>query len=221
MNDDSDYLLLSGIQHFSFCRRQWALIHIEQQWAENELTQEGHWLHRRVHDADFTERRGAVLLSRGMPIRSETLKITGQCDMVEITEDLAGVPIHGREGRWRLYPVEYKHGKANPESADAMQLCAQAMCLEEMFVTDIPEGALYSGEQHRRHPVVFTDETRQSVRDAVKEMHQLFDRGFTPKARAKAACKRCSLREICQPELPKGGSARAYVTRMLEGETIE
>lgn len=221
MNDDADYLLLSGIQHFCFCRRQWALIHIEQQWAENELTKEGRWLHERVHDADFTERRGAVLLSRGMPVRSEALGITGQCDMVEMTADPAGVPILGREGRWRLYPVEYKHGKASPESADAMQLCAQAMCLEEMFVTDIPEGALYSAEQHRRHQVIFTDEIRQNVRAAVKEMHQFFDRGFTPKARAKAACKRCSLRENCQPDLPKGGSARAYVARMLEEEAKE
>ena len=138
--------MISGLKHFAFCRRRWALIHIEQLWCENALTQEGHYLHERVHDPNFTQLRGSVLLSRAMPVRSEALHITGECDMVELHRDPNGVPIHGRTGLWRLYPVEYKHGKPDARGADELQLCAQAMCLEEMFVTEIPEGSVYYAE---------------------------------------------------------------------------
>lgn len=149
-NDDSDFLMISGLKHFQFCRRRWALVHIEQLWEENALTLEGHYMHERVHDDGFTEARGSVLLSRGMPVRSQELRITGVCDMVELYKDEGGVTIQGRNGRWRLYPVEYKLGQPDLQGADALQLCAQAMCLEEMFVTDIPEAALYYGKIKRR-----------------------------------------------------------------------
>lgn len=219
MSDDADFLMLSGLKHFRFCRRRWALVHIEQLWSENALTLDGHYMHERVHDDGFTESRGAVLLSRGMPVRSETLRITGECDMVELYRQEDGVPIRGREGRWRLYPVEYKHGRPDPRGADELQLCAQAMCLEEMFVADIPEGALYYGKTHHRLKVSFTGELRQEVRDAVKEMHQLFDRGYTPRAKLTNACKSCSLKELCQPGLTKQMSASEYVRRALMEDT--
>ncbi len=210
--------MLSGIQHFAFCRRQWALIHIEQQWRENHLTYEGHHLHERVHDAEFTEKRGSVLLSRGMPVRSEALRVTGVCDMVEMTQDENGVPIQGREGRWRLYPVEYKRGMLERTQAAEMQLCAQAMCLEEMFVTDIPEGAVYSAAEHKRHAVEFTPELREKVRAALEEMNKYLERGYTPKVRKKKGCDSCSMREACQIDMLSGGSARGYVKRMLAEE---
>ena len=215
MNDDGDFLLLSGLSHFCYCRRRWALIHIEQQWAENSLTQEGHYLHERVHDADFTEKRGSILLSRGMPVRSERLRITGSCDMVEMTQDASGVPIQGREGRWRLYPVEYKRGRIDPSGSAVWQLCAEALCLEEMFVTEIPEGAIYSAEQHRRHCVALTDELRKSVVDALETMHKLYARGETPKGKLSKACKSCSMLDICQPSLGQNRSVREYMSRML------
>ena len=110
--------MLSGLKHFAFCRRRWALVHIEQLWKENVLTLDGHYMHERVHDAGFTESRGSTLLSRAMPISSQALRITGECDMVELHRDPAGVPIHGRDGLWRLYPVEYKRGKPDPRGAD-------------------------------------------------------------------------------------------------------
>ena len=157
MANDADFLMLSGLKHFRFCRRRWALVHLEQQWSENVLTLEGHYMHERVHDDNFTELRGSVLLSRGMPIRSETLKITGECDMVELHRDENGVSIQGREGKWRIYPVEYKHGRPDERGADELQLCAQAMCLEEMFVTDIPEGAIYYGKTRHRMTVALTE----------------------------------------------------------------
>lgn len=210
--------MLSGLTHFRFCRRRWALVHIEQQWAENALTLEGEYLHERVHDEAFTEKRGAVLLSRGMPVRSETLRITGNCDLVELTQSDDGIPIQGRSGRWRVVPVEYKRGRPDPGGAEIWQLCAQAMCLEEMFVTDIPEGAIYYGALRGRHAVTLTAELRAEVRGAVEEMHRLFVRGHTPKVRPKKACKSCSLREICAPDLLSAASAKAYVEKILEEE---
>lgn len=215
-SDDRDFLMLSGLKHFVFCRRRWALVHIEQLWCENALTLDGHHLHERVHDAGFTESRGSVVLSRGMPVRSQALRITGECDMVELHRDPSGVPIHGREGNWDLYPVEYKRGKPDERGADEMQLCAQAMCLEEMFVTDIPKGAVYYAQTRRRLEVAFTEGLREQVRDSLTEMHRLFDRGYTPRAKMTRACKNCSMAELCQPVLSKQISASDYVRRRLE-----
>lgn len=208
--------MLSGLAHFAFCRRQWALIHVEQLWCENVLTLDGHYMHERVHDANFTESRGNVLLSRAMPVRSQTLRITGECDMVELHRDPAGIPIHGRDGLWRIYPVEYKRGKPDGRGAAELQLCAQAMCLEEMLVTDIPEGAVYYGETRRRQKVALTADLRQQVCRLLEEMHSIFSRGYTPKAKITKACRSCSLVELCQPTLFKQPPASEYVKHMLE-----
>lgn len=216
MNDDSEFLMLSGLKHFCFCKRRWALVHIEQQWAENVLTLEGEYMHERVHDAEFTEKRGSVLLSRGMPVRSERLRITGICDMVEMSQNDLGVEINQREGQWLLYPVEYKHGRPDPTGADELQLCAQAMCLEEMFVTDIPAGAIYYGETRRRQEVALTESLREKVRTMTEEMHRLFDRQYTPTVKMTKACNNCSLYEVCQPRLSRHASASEYVSRMMK-----
>ena len=138
--------------------------------------------------------------------------------MVELHRDPSGVQIHGREGTRRLYPVEYKRGKPDERGADEMQLCAQALCLEEMFVTDIPEGAVYYAQTHRRRNVIFTEKLRQQVRAALEEMHQLFARGYTPRAKMTRACKNCSMVNLCQPALSKRLSASEYVRRVLEEE---
>ncbi len=213
---DADFLALSGLKHFCFCRRRWALVHIEQQWQENALTVSGHLMHERVHDENFTESRGSVLLSRGMPVRSQKLRITGACDLVELHRDENGIAICGRSGTWRVFPVEYKHGEPDERGADAMQLCAQALCLEEMLAVEIPEGAIYYGKIHRRVSVAFRAELRQQTIQKIEEMHRLFARGCTPKAKWTKACKSCSLVEVCQPLLTKRVSASVYVQRMLE-----
>lgn len=218
MVNDADFLMLSGLKHFRFCRRRWALVHLEQQWQENALTLEGHYMHERVHDDNFTELRGSVLLSRGMPVRSEMLKITGECDMVELHKSEAGVPIQGRAGLWQVYPVEYKHGEPDERGADELQLCAQAMCLEEMLVTEIPEGAIYYGKTRHRMTVALTEDLRKQTKDALKEMHRLFAQGYTPKAKWTRACKNCSLVEICLPKLEKRMRASEYVKHMLAEE---
>lgn len=206
MNNDSDFLMISGLEHFAFCRRQWALIHVEQLWRENVLTLEGAYMHERVHDAGFTELRGSTLLSRAMPVRSEIMRVTGECDMVELHSDPAGVPIRGRDGLWRLYPVEYKRGRPNDRGAEQLQLCAQAMCLEEMFQTQIPEGAIYYITSHRRYPVSFTAELRSLVKETIERI-EAFRRSFSiPPAEYGAKCKACSLREHCLPSVQRSAS---------------
>ncbi len=148
-------LSLSGIQHFAFCRRQWALIHIENLWAENVRTVEGSILHERAHDEQFTESRGNVLILRGFRVASEKMGLNGVCDVVEFHRNACGVSLHGREGLWLPYPAEYKRGKPKEDDCDQLQLCAQAMCLESMFVCDIPEGCLFYGELRRRQRYPF------------------------------------------------------------------
>ena len=148
--DPDSYLLMSGIQHFCFCRRQWALIHLEQQWAENLRTAEGHLLHERCHDEALHEKRGGLLTVRGMRVVSHRLQLSGVCDVVEFRASPEGVPLQDYPGLWLPLPVEYKHGSPKANDADRLQLCAQAMALEEMLVCEIPRGALFYAETRRR-----------------------------------------------------------------------
>ncbi len=163
MYEEADYLQLSGLQHFVFCRRQWALIHIENLWAENYRTADGTVMHENVHNTAYRESRGERKIARGMYVHSARLGISGQCDAVEFLRSADGVPITGWEGCWQPYPVEYKRGRPQAIDADRLQLCAQAICLEEMLCCDIPEGALYYGETRRREAVDFTDGLRETV----------------------------------------------------------
>ena len=213
---EEDYLQLSGLQHFKFCRRQWALIHIENQWAENGRTADGAIMHEKAHDAEWKERRGDLLITRDMHVFSPALGISGACDVVEFRRSETGVSLHGQEGLYQPFPVEYKRGSPRGDTVNALQLCAQAMCLEEMLCCDIPEGALYYGETRRRETVPLTRELRQEVRDCLAEMHALYQRGHTPKVRPTKACNACSLKELCLPKLLRGGSARDYVKARLE-----
>ncbi|MBR6096716.1 MAG: CRISPR-associated protein Cas4 [Oscillospiraceae bacterium] len=213
---EDDYLPLSGLQHFAFCRRQWALIHLENLWAENLRTTEGALLHERAHDASVRERRGDLLILRGVRVSSDALGVSGTCDVLELHADPAGVTLAGTEGRWRPYPVEYKRGHAKESPADRLQLCAQAMCLEEMLCCDIPEGALFYGETRRRETVPFTLALRQQVQDSLAEMHALYRRGHTPKVRPGTFCNACSLKPLCLPKLLNKRSAAAYLAQALE-----
>ena len=210
--NEREPLLLSGIQHFAFCRRQWALIHIEQQWSENARTVDGTLFHRRAHDDAQFESRGDLLIARGFRIASQRLNLVGVCDVVEFHRDPAGIELFGREGRWSVYPVEYKKGAPKASDADRLQLCGQAMCLEEMLACDIPEGSLFYGETRRRETVAFTDELRGQVTTMLDEMRRLYDRGHTPRAKPTKGCNACSLREICLPCLNKLPKVSAYIT---------
>lgn len=210
-------LLISGIQHFVFCKRQWALIHLEQQWAENVYTAEGDIFHKTSHDAERTEKRGDLLITRGMQVASHRLGITGKCDVVEFRRDPEGIALYGWEGKWRPYPVEYKRGRPKAHNADALQLAAQAVCLEEMLACTIAEGCLFYGETHRREPVPLTDALRGELTDTLEEMRALFKRGHTPRVKPSKACKQCSLKEQCLPGQP-AQSVSAYIQARLKEE---
>ncbi len=211
MYSEEDYLMLSGIQHFAFCRRQWALIHIEQQWTENERTTAGELMHKKAHDAGSFEKRGELLIARGLRVSSPMLGVSGQCDVVEFHQHKEGVTLFGYDGKWNLTPVEYKHGSPKENNADELQLCAQAMCLEEMFQTNIPDGYLYYGENRRRSHLEFTESLREEVRRMTKEMHDLFQRGYTPNVKPTKRCKACSLENLCIPKLQKAMKVRTYI----------
>lgn len=211
------WLPLSGIQHFIFCRRQWALIHVERQWQENALTAEGRIMHHRVDDPFFTEKRKDVIVARSVPVSSPALGLTGVCDVVEFTLSPHGVQLPGREERYLAAPVEYKRGKAKPDQSDEAQLCAQAMCLEAMLAISIPVGYLYYGQTRRRVPVELTDGLRELVQKAAREMHGYFDRGYTPRVKPFKGCRSCSLADVCLPQLQdKIVTASAYIKQQIE-----
>lgn len=211
----NEYLMLSGIQHFAFCRRQWALIHIENQWQENYHTAVGNVFHEKVHDNTSVEKRGDIIISRGIPIHSNTLKISGECDVVEFRKNSKGIKIDRYDGTYIPYPVEYKKGAPKKTDIDILQLVAQAMCLEEMFLCDIEYGYLYYGKSRHREKVKITEELKVRVGSMTKEMHMLFKKGHTPKVKPTKACNLCSLKDICLPELTKVKTVRAYIEKNI------
>lgn len=216
MYSEEEYLMLSGIQHFAFCRRQWAMIHIEQQWAENYRTTAGELMHKKAHDEGSFEKRGDLLIVRGLRISSRELGLSGQCDVVEFHRDDEGVKLFGYEGKWTPVPVEYKHGAPKEDNADELQLCAQAICLEEMFQIRISDGYLFYGENRRRSHVEFTEDLREAVKKAAGEMHDLFQKGYTPNVKPTKKCRACSLEDLCLPKLQKTVRVRTYIEQGIK-----
>lgn len=212
------YLDLSGLQHFAYCRRQWALIHVEGLWQENLRTLEGHFLHERAHDAELTEKRGDLLVVRGLPVSSAELGVSGICDVVEFHADPRGVTLAGWPGLWQPCPVEYKRGSPKVSDADRLQLCCQAMCLEEMLLCPtISQADLFYGQTRRREQVALDAALRQTVGEMLQEMHAYQQRQYTPQAKPTKGCNACSLKGLCLPKLSRRtGSARAYVDAKLE-----
>lgn len=217
---EEEYLMISGIQHFKFCRRQWALIHIEQQWAENYHTAVGELMHKKAHDPYIMEKRKDVLIVRALPIASRKLGAVGECDIVEFHKCDDGVSLRGHRGLYSIYPIEYKKGKPKVSEEDKLQLVVQTMALEEMFSTQIEEGAIYYGETRRREVVQVSQELRDMATKMFEEMHDYFKRGYTPKVKQSKSCNSCSLKDICLPRLNKAGSVKNYISQML-GENVE
>ncbi len=198
---DDDSLPLSGLQHLAFCSRQWALIHLEQVWVENVRTAEGRLLHERP-DVPGESRRATVRTVRGMWLRSERLHLTGRADVVEF--------------RPSPYPVEYKRGRGKPQDCDAVQLCAQALCLEEMLDTAIAVGAIFYGTPRRRLEVEFTPALRWRTEELAATMHRLYRKGLTPAATPGPHCRNCSLVNVCLPEVTaRDDAAGRWVTVQL------
>lgn len=217
---EDDYLMISGIQHFAFCRRQWALIHLEQQWTENYKTMDGNFMHRQAHNGAFHEKRKDIIISRGMPVFSRIMGVSGICDIVEFHADESGTLIRTFGGKYTPLPIEYKRGKPKDHDADILQVAAQAMCLEEMFSTQIPEGALFYGETRRREIVEITEELRNEVKLMFQEMHQYYERKYTPKVKTGKGCNSCSLKDICMPRLGKVSSVKTYMNQVFMEEDI-
>lgn len=213
---EDDYLLLSGIQHFVFCRRQWALIHIEQQWAENLRTVSGDIMHRNVHDSAFNETRGDIITARAMAVSSAELGISGECDVVEFRKCRNGITLFGRDGEYSVTPIEYKRGAPKEDECDIMQLTAQAMCLEEMLCCKITHGFLFYGETRHRFEVEFTDDLRARTVAVISEMHKLYRDKYTPKVKRTKSCNACSLKNICLPSICSKLSADGYISEMLD-----
>lgn len=217
-----EMLPLSGLQHFFFCRRQWALIHVEQQWQENVLTVEGKLMHERVDDPFLVESRKGVIVARAVPVASPTLGLSGVCDVVEFAPAAEGVQLPGKDGMYQVTPVEYKRGKQKQEPSDEAQLCAQALCLEEMLATSIPTGYLFYGQTRRRVAVPLTDALREQVRKAAAEMHAYLARGYTPRVKPFKGCRACSLADVCLPKVQgKNTTAAEYIQFRLAQELVE
>jgi CRISPR-associated exonuclease Cas4 len=209
MFSEDQLLPLSALQHLLFCERQCALIHIEQAWAENRLTVEGKNLHAKVHEAD-DESRGDLRLVRGLRLRSLRLGLVGQADVVEF---------HKQGDGWTPFPVEYKRGRPKPDACDEVQLCAQAICLEEMTTASIPEGAIFYGQPRRRHAVLLDNHLRAQTESAAQRLHELIGRGETPPAVYEKKCESCSLLNVCMPKTAtRTKSARRYLGQILENK---
>jgi len=208
MYNPDELIQLSALQHYAFCPRQFALIHVEQVWQENRLTAEGRIMHERVHE-EGDESRGNIRIERGASLRSLRLGLIGKADVIEY---------HRRtDGSWQPFPVEYKRGKPKPDDSDKVQLCAQALCLEEMLNVSIPGGALFYGKTRRRLEVAFDDALRLETRNIAQLAHELIESGQTPKPVYARRCESCSLTGECMPKtIQKKRSVENYIKRMLD-----
>jgi CRISPR-associated exonuclease Cas4 len=207
MYEIDDLLPLSALQHIVFCERQCALIYTEQVWAENRLTVEGKILHERVHEEGL-ESRGDVRIEHGVPLRSLRLGLVGKADVVEF---------HRLPGdKWQPFPVEYKRGKPKPDDCDRVQLCAQAMCLEEMLAVEVPSGALFYGKIRRRQDVVFDESLRRKAEETAQKARALIESGKTPPPVFGKRCKSCSLVAECLPKtIEKKPSVGRYLAKAV------
>ena len=207
MFSESDLLPLSGLQHLAFCERQWALIHLEQQWVENRLTAEGRQMHEHAHEQKEEWREG-VRVSRGLAACSLRLGLAGIVDVVEFRPQLQGSP--------RPFPIEYKRGRPKPDRCDEVQLCAQALCLEEMVGVEVPSGAIFYGQPRRRTEVNFDSNLRTETEVLAQRLHVLYTARATPKAQYAPKCDRCSLLEVCLPATAgEGRSVANYLREAL------
>ena len=240
--DEDDLLPISALQHLLFCERQAALIHVERVWADNRFTAEGNVLHKKAHSA-APETRDGVRITRSLPLRSFALGLTGQADVVTFeppsqsdsgnSGDAVVEPATSSAGNltlatiirratpeelahWKITPIEYKRGKPKKNDCDRVQLCAQAMCLEEMLGVPVPRGELFYGTIRRRVLVEFDAVLRETTRTAALRLHEIIASGRTPPAVYEKKCDTCSLIQLCLPKLPSRRSAAAFLTESLK-----
>ncbi len=205
MSNEQQTIMLSALQHYAYCPRQFALIHVEQVWAENFFTAHGNLLHERV-DSYESEQRGNVRYERGVAVKSQQLRLTGKLDLLEVE----GKPAT------KYFPVEYKRGKPKKEDWDKIQLCAQALCLEEMRGIHIEAGALWYWQPRKREPVLFDDALRRVTLLAVEGAHQILASGKTPMPTTnKKRCRACSLVDLCEPDTFRRDHSSDYIAGLF------
>ncbi len=209
MYDEDDYIQLSALQHFLFCERQCALIHIEQAWDENVLTAEGRIIHDRAHDGKTEKTAVGVRVERGIRLFSRRLGLVGMADVIEF---------HKTDTGWQPFPVEYKHGRPKQNDCDRVQICAQALCLEEILGVAIPAGALFYGKTRRRESVAFDDRLRAVTEDSAKRLHEFLSAAKTPKPVYATKCESCSLSGLCMPEVMGGSVTVGDYIKRITGE---
>lgn len=232
MYQEDDLVPLSALQHVVYCPRRAALVHLETAWGDTSATVEGSIFHNRVHESS-TESRGDIRIARGVRLRSLSLGVTGEADVVEFhrvksleriaeigEEESTGIPLDGVSGIWRPYPVEYKVGKLRCERAYEVQLCGQAICLEEMLGVDVPAGAIYFGKTARRLEVPFDHHLRAETESAAKLLHEILSSAATPKAKYGKKCPQCSLLDVCMPKVTERASrVKSYLSRAMTAPT--
>jgi CRISPR-associated exonuclease Cas4 len=209
MYSDEELIPISALNHFLFCARRCALIHIEQLWVENLFTAEGRVMHERVDRGDQAD-RGRVRIEYGLPLKSKLLGLTGKADVVEFH----------REGssnkKWKPFPVEYKRGKPKKNLSDKVQLCGQAICLEEMLNLSIQTGALFYGKTRRRLDVVFDDDLRDKTIETARKLHEMISSGITPPPKYTKKCDACSFVSLCLPKvIEKKRMVSSWIERMI------
>lgn len=210
---EDEMLMLSGIQHFAFCPRQWWLIHVDQAWAENCLTALGQQMHQRVNDPNESERRGTTITLRAMPIASTTLGLYGVADAVELrpASSEEGFTHPRYPGYWQPTPIEYKRGAPKRYTrADQLQLCAEAICLEEMYGVSITFGYLFYGETRHRSEIELTSDLRAETAEIARQMHESFSQGMAIAPLPITACRNCSLQDLCLPQVTQCPSVSDY-----------
>ncbi len=209
MYPEKEYLQLSALQHLLFCRRQCALIHLEQLWEENLFTAQGQIMHERVDRGDQAA-QGKIKIEYGLPLKSARLGVSGKADVVEFHRTDSAVK------KWRPFPVEYKRGKPKKDLSDKVQLCAQAICLEEMLDTEILSGALFYGKTRRRLEVAFDDALRNKTMAAAGQLHAMIESGVTPPPEYSKKCEACSFLSLCMPKaIEKKRTVSSWLKRMV------
>lgn len=203
---DARLVNISALQHFAFCQRQCALIHLEQVWQENYLTAHGRQLHERV-DSGEPETRKGVRFERGVVVTAPILGLTGKLDLLE----------HHKVSD-QFVPVEYKRGKPKANDIDKVQLCAQAMCIEEMLTVEVKQGALWYWQTRKRIEIELDTNLRGQTKDLIAQVQQLFINGRTPAPTIGKHCKACSLIDICQPNLTEHDASKSYIAKLFNME---
>lgn len=219
MYAEDELLPISALQHLAFCERQAALIHVEGEWQENPLTVEGHGLHEKAHESEIEQRQG-IFIVRGLRVRSLLHGLVGAIDVVEFSKiegDETGCLLPGFSGRYQPYIIEYKRGRPKLDSCDEVQLCAQALCLEEMLGVAISESAFFYGQPRRRHAVSLSECLRNETKRMAERFHEMIRRQETPPPQSSPKCENCSLFEYCGPETPRErGVVSKYIAKMID-----